>query len=87
MKTWALAVVGALSVLALFVTPWIVAYLGRHYGSDDVPISKPRYRYLNADEGLRERTAKRRQAADAIRKRAAKVDSGNPVFDVLRMVK
>lgn len=56
-------------------------------------IGKPRYmvdasgKRLKHNEGLAARTRLRRTAADAIRQRAAKVESGTPVSDVLRMVK
>lgn len=87
MKGLALALLG---LILLILTPWIIARLGRRYGSDDLvipPLSKERYLYLNADESLRERTAKKRQAADVIRTRAAKVESGSPVSEILRRVK
>lgn len=39
------------------------------------------------DDALRVKTEARRKAADAIRTRAAHVESGAPVKDVLRMVR
>jgi hypothetical protein len=53
----------------------------------DCLISAPVRKFDASDEGLRARTLKRRKAADDIRKRAAKVETGAPVSDVLRAVK
>jgi len=50
-------------------------------------IKPPTYRFTGHNEGLAVRTRKRREAADAIRARANRVDSGARVGDVLRMVK
>ncbi len=50
-------------------------------------IKPPRILFTGCDEGLRERTEKRRQAAERIRQRAQRVESGSPVSDILRMVK
>lgn len=49
-------------------------------------IKPPIVKYVGADEGLRDRTAKKREAADKIRSRANKVETGSPVADVLRRV-
>jgi hypothetical protein len=46
-----------------------------------------RVRFDGFDPALRERSAQRRQAADGIRARAARVESGSRVADVLRRVK
>jgi hypothetical protein len=54
----------------------LIALKGRH-----------QYRYEGMDEALRERTNKRRQAAEGIRSRAAKVYAGESVSDILRLVK
>jgi len=51
------------------------------------PLTKERYLYLNADETLAVKTGQRRGAASAIRARAARVETGEPVRDVLRMAK
>jgi hypothetical protein len=53
----------------------------------DSLIKPASYRFTGTDEAVRERTAKRRRAAAGIRTRAARVDAGAPVSDVLRMVK
>lgn len=50
-------------------------------------IKPPTQIYATADESLRERTVKRRQAAERIRQRAQRVDSGAPVSEVLTMVR
>ena len=59
--------------------------------SDDLDpalvIKPPILKYAGSDEGMRDRTAKRREAADKIRQRAAHVETGSKVADVLRMVK
>ena len=80
----------AVGVLTLLVVPWILRRLSWRYGRDTLvipPLSKARYRFLNSDEALAERTAKKRSVADGSRKRAAQVDSGTPVSDLLRRVK
>lgn len=43
-------------------------------------------RYRGHDEALQQRTQKRRDAADHIRARAAKVETGESVASVLRVV-
>lgn len=53
----------------------------------DTLIKPPRVLFAGSDEGLRERTDKRRKAADSIRRRAAGLDAGAKVSDVLRAVK
>lgn len=53
----------------------------------DTLIKPPRILFAKSDESLRERTWKRRQAADSIRRRAAGLDAGAKVSDVLRAVK
>jgi len=50
-------------------------------------ITRPRYRWEKADEALQQRTAARREAAHRIRTRAAHVESGSPVSELLRRVK
>lgn len=45
------------------------------------------YKYSQADEDLRKRTETRRRAAESIRNRAAQVETGAPVAQVLRRVK
>jgi len=46
-----------------------------------------RTRFHGFDPALRERSVKRRAAAASIRTRAAGVDSGAPIADVLRRIK
>ncbi len=53
---------------------------------DDL-IKPPRILFTGCDEALRERTAQRRLAAERIRQRAQRVESGSPVSEILRMVK
>ncbi len=53
----------------------------------DALIKAPRVLYVGCDEALRERTAQRRLAAERIRQRAQRVESGSPVSEILRMVK
>lgn len=66
-----------LSLAAVFAVPFIVGFTRRYTVQDDVPIKKPRYIYLNADEALAQRATAKRQTAAAIRLRAAQVDSGS----------
>lgn len=85
MKWLVLATLGG---ALLVIAPWVVARLGRRYGQDDVietAIKAPTYRHVGADEGLQARSRQRRDAADRIRARAAAVESGAKVADVLRL--
>jgi hypothetical protein len=50
-------------------------------------IRPPNYLFTGSDEQLAARTAKRRTAAENIRRRAANVETGSPVSDVLRSIK
>lgn len=50
-------------------------------------IAPPRQIFTGHDEGARLRTEARRKAADAIRSRAAHVETGARVSDVLRRIK
>lgn len=50
-------------------------------------IRPPVYRFTGSDEALAVRTRARRTASDAMRARAARVDGGAKVGDVLRMVR
>lgn len=50
-------------------------------------IKTPRQTFTGSDEALQARTAAKRKAADAIRLRAAKVESGAPVADVLKIAR
>lgn len=92
MKAWTLAALfllpgGSLIILAF----WLRRRL--HARESDPNIARlivpPIYRkgMTTHDEALRLRTEARRKAADAIRSRAAHVESGAPVKDVLRMVR
>ena len=47
-------------------------------------IKPPTYRYLDHDEDLAHRTNMRREAAARIRQRAARVESGESVYRVMR---
>jgi hypothetical protein len=53
---------------------------------DDL-IKPPVYRYTGSDESLRDRTKARREAAQRIRGRAAQVESGGAVSELLRRIK
>ncbi len=44
-------------------------------------------KFTGCDEALRERTAQRRLAAERIRQRAQRVESGSPVREVLTLVR
>lgn len=90
MKPWVLA-----AVAVILPGGWLVAlavwlrrrWLARDARAVDALIKPPRPVFEGSDEGLRQRTEKRRQAANGIRGRAARVESGSPVSDVLRLVK
>jgi hypothetical protein len=82
----AVIVPGGLVVLA------VIAFLRRRIepGPDpwlEARITPPKYRWNKADEGVRQRTTARRDAADRMRSRAAHVESGSAVSDLLRRVK
>lgn len=80
----------AVLALGLLAGLWLlVAYLARQAEDDviDTLIKPVQQRFTGSDEALQARTAKKRQAADSIRRRAAHVESGSQVADVLRMVK
>ena len=82
-------VCGGLAVLVLAVA-YGLAILGRRYGGTDNKLvipKRPVPRFEGHDEALRLRTEARRKAADGIRRRAASVESGAKVSDVLRVVK
>ncbi len=53
----------------------------------DTLITAPVYKWDRQDDALRVRTEARRKAADAMRARAAHVESGEPVSTILRRVK
>jgi hypothetical protein len=52
-----------------------------------IEIKPPVYRFTGFDESLASRTRQRREASDAMRARAARVDSGDKVGTILKMVK
>ena len=89
MKFWftgggALLMSGALAYLGFqFGMRWLLD----RYLADPMTPSQPIQKFTGFDPALRERTAARRQAADKIRVRAAHVETGVLVADVLRLVK
>jgi hypothetical protein len=60
--------------------PWLLAYAGRRWGTNDVPIKplirKPTMQGLN--EELRDRSKARRQAVEQMQRNAARLASGAP---------
>lgn len=64
---------------------WLLDHVGVE--GDDVPLAEPERRFTGFVPALREQTAKRRAAADSIRRRAARVEAGAPVADVLKLVR
>lgn len=78
----ALAQVGIVIVVRAALARW-----ARQLPDAALAIRPPTYRFTGADEALALRTRKRRDAADAIRARAHKVETGAKVADVLRLVK
>ena len=53
----------------------------------EVLIVPPRRLYAGADEALRARTKARREQAQRIRERAARVEAGEPLSDQIRRVR
>lgn len=51
------------------------------------PLSVDHYRFMGQDDSLRVRTELRRDAAARLKARAHKVESGESVSDILRVVK
>ncbi len=50
-------------------------------------IRPPKYRFEGMDEALRARTEQRRRAAEGIRGRAARLESGSRVGEVMRLMR
>lgn len=84
MTTWFLLLGVVYVIFMLLIRPF-----RRDHVLDDpaLNIKPPRYSFTGSDEQLAARTRIRRDAADAIRSRAAKVESGAKVGDILRIVK
>jgi hypothetical protein len=75
-------------MLASAVVPRLLRTLAlRVLPPDVVPIRKPQVKFDGFDPSLRERTAERRVIADKAKRRAAQIDSGEPVQTLLRSVK
>lgn len=81
---------------ATLLVGWSLAYLGWQLGmrwlldrymDDPLMPSAPIQKFTGFDPALRERTAMRRLAAEKIRMKAAHVETGARVADVLRLVK
>ena len=89
MRVWftvggALLVGGSLAYVGWrLVMRWLLDY----YLDETMRLAPPIQKFTGFDPALRERTAARRQAADKIRVRAAHVETGARVADVLRLVK
>lgn len=73
--------------LAYLGWQWGMRWLIDCYLDDPMRPSAPIQKFTGFDPALRDRTATRRQAADKIRTRAAHVETGARVADVLRLVK
>lgn len=81
---------GSLIVAAVFIGRWISRRRRQgEVGAElaQLLIKSPVVRFTGHDEALQQRTRRRRDAANQIRERAAQVESGVPVSDVLRRVK
>lgn len=77
-----------LSLVAVAIwTAWLLRRAAQRVEDAGLAIRPPVYRFTGSDEALAVRTRKRREAADAIRVRAAKVETGAKVSDVLKLVK
>lgn len=87
-RWWPLAVLVLIGGLAITAGVWLRRRsLARDLTRVIAEIRPPTYRFTGLDEPLRKRTEAKRKAADAIRSRAALVETGAPVSDVLRLVK
>lgn len=79
---------GGALILAHWIGKFVFRALRERYGvTDDLVIPAPIVKFAGFDPTVRERTMKRRQAADDIRKRAAHVETGAPVAKVLEMAR
>ena len=75
--------IGSLGLLAFRLG---MRWLLDSYGDETVQLRPPVQKFVGFDPALRERTAMRRLAADKIRTKAAHVETGARVADVLRLV-
>jgi len=72
----------------IYLAVWLRRrWMAREAATVAALIVPPRQVFAGQDDALRVRTEARRKAADAIRARAAHVESGARVSDVLRRVK
>jgi site-specific recombinase len=87
-KSFVSFVVAAMGIVMLktLLRAWRRYQVRRELALVNSLIKAPVQRYSAMDEALRERTAKRRLAAESIRRRSQSVDSGAPVSDTLRIV-
>jgi hypothetical protein len=88
-RTWLLTAAAIIvpggAIVALVV--WLRRrWLARAAARLNAQIKPPRPIYTAHDDSLRRRTVARRKAADGIRQRAVRVETGSPVSDVLRLV-
>lgn len=60
----------------LLMVSWLLAYAGRKWGTDDIPMGRTIVKFAQADEQLPARAAKRRERVEAQKKDAAHVSSG-----------
>lgn len=79
---------GSLIVIALAIG-WLVRRARQQSVDAEIQalIKTPVHKFTGHDEALWKRTKDRREAAHKIRVRAAKVETGAPVSDILRRVK
>lgn len=93
MKTWPFVLVVLLALGGFLVGVYVVARwlrqraTAREVARIDGLIRPPVLKFAKHDDNLRLRTEQRRKAADGLRTRAAHVDSGSSVSDLLRRVK
>lgn len=64
-----------------------VPLAGQGRADDEIAARGYSYRFAGHDDSLRVKTEAKRQAADRMRTRAARVETGSKVSEILRMVK
>ncbi len=80
--------VGGLTAAAIVTVlgVMVIVKLARRFGTDEVAIAAPVQKFTGHDELLAQRTTRKRAAAQDIRKRAARVESGGASGDGFRVV-
>lgn len=88
MTRWWLAAAVTLGGFVVAGGVWLRRrWLARESARINAAIKPPTYVFVGHDDRLRKRSEQRRVAAAGIRARAAKVETGAKLADVLRMVR